>query len=302
MKKELYFGFTVDDIGYDGYSTEAHLRNILNFCDELGIRATLFVVPLVNGKRIDQRKDYVAILRDALQRGHEVGQHGLTHDRFEVGIPPAMILDLPHEAANKRHLEEDRAEIEQSLSVDKIRSTLREGREILELAIGQKLTGFRAPALQVCDNLFRALELEGYRYDSSLYLQERGWDLLNGTDSAPRAITHARFDEAQPGGTLLELPLTTEYTWELTRAKYDEAFALLEHDTHACAEAEIPFVNLAHVSPIQEGEGNQGFRFYREWMEAAQRTGLEVHALTLSAIAEAWRSSGNVPTPQRNAL
>ena len=185
--------------------------------------------------------------------------------------------------------------------MEKIRATLREGREIVEAAIGGPLAGFRAPALQVCGNLFRALALEGYRYDSSAFLQERGWDLLNGVASAPRAITRARFDRAQPGGALLELPLTTEYSWDLTRAGYAAARELLEHDLRACAAAGIPFVNLSHVSPIQAGEDNQGFRLYRETLAAAQRAGLEGRALTLSAIAESWRAGANAPAPQENA-
>ena len=60
-------------------------------------------------------------------------------------------------------------------------------------------------------------------------------------------------------------------------------------------------MNLAHVSPIQQGEDNQGFRLYSEWMAAAPRAGLEVRALTLSAIAESWRAGANAPAPQGNA-
>ena len=41
MANKLFFGFTVDDVGYDGYSTAAHVRNILDFCDAQGFRANV---------------------------------------------------------------------------------------------------------------------------------------------------------------------------------------------------------------------------------------------------------------------
>ena len=47
-----FWGFSVDDIGLDGYSTEEHLNNILNFLDEYQIKATFFAVPEVEGKKI----------------------------------------------------------------------------------------------------------------------------------------------------------------------------------------------------------------------------------------------------------
>ena len=50
MKKINLWGFSVDDIGLDGYSTEEHLNNILNFLDEYRIKATFFAVPEAEAK------------------------------------------------------------------------------------------------------------------------------------------------------------------------------------------------------------------------------------------------------------
>ncbi|MDD5707757.1 MAG: DUF2334 domain-containing protein, partial [Kiritimatiellae bacterium] len=129
------WGFSVDDIGLDGYSTEAHLNAVLDFLDENRIAVTLFAVPEVNGKRMSTRRGYVSLLRQAIQRGHEVAQHGLSHDRFEVGIPPEMILSLPHEGPARTFLAENREKLRSEHTVERIRAKLGEGRKIIEDAI-----------------------------------------------------------------------------------------------------------------------------------------------------------------------
>lgn len=261
----MNFGFTVDDVGYAGFSSEAHLVNLLNFLRDEGVRATFFAVPLAQQIPFIRRAEYIRILQAALADGHEVAQHGIEHDRFEVGIPPKMVLDLPHEGPARERLRKDRAAIEAALQVGPVRERLRRGRKLLEEALGIQVAGFRAPCLQVCDNLFLALEAEGYRYDSSIYLQPTGWDLLNGhLDAKPRPITRKVCERLQSHGKLRILPLTTEYTWYLKRAQFDVTLALAKHDFRACRKAGIPFVPICHVSPIQEGEPGCGFEFYRQ--------------------------------------
>ena len=210
--KAMHFCFTVDDVGMDGYSTEEHLRRVLDFCESESLKAALFVVPQCEGREIGRRPAYVAILKEAAARGHDLAQHGLDHDRFECGIPPKMVLDLPHEGPARAHLASHRSEIEASLSVENLRRRLREGREILQAALGLPMRGFRAPCLSICDNLFTALAREGYTYDSSRHMQEAGWDILNGCSPiTPRPINRAVFDRFQTG-MFREFPLTTEYT------------------------------------------------------------------------------------------
>lgn len=278
--------FTVDDVCYDGYSTEGHLERLLRFFGDYHITATFFVVPLVQGQRLDQRRRYVEILKRAIADGHEVGLHGLEHDRFEFGVPPEMILALPHEGPARERLAEHRKEIEESLQVRCLRERLRLGQDILEQGIGRKAAGFRAPALSTCENLFHALDAERFTYDSSRCLQEAGWDILNGIPVVPRAITRERFYSLQYPGALRTLPLTTDYTWYLGRDRYDITLDLAKHDFDACAAAGIPFTPVCHVSPIQEGEDDLGFDLYRALLAHAQKRshdlGLCLRILTLS--------------------
>jgi hypothetical protein len=285
-----FFGFSVDDIGLDGYSTERHLNSILQFCDANKVKATLFAVPLAEGKRIDKRPEYVSILRAAIKAGHEVAQHGLTHDRFEIGIPPDMIMMLPHEGPARKYLAENREKINASHTVGNIRKTLSMGREILEDAIGCAVKGFRSPALQSCPNMFIALEEEGYHYDSSTILQKSAWDILNGIDSPPQEIRRQSFEQQKKSNVMRELPLTAEYTWYLGKDKFEKCLNLAIHDFESCMQAGIPFVNVCHVSPLQEGEDKLGFELYHKLFEHAVKFSIaqktEIQFQTLSEISD----------------
>jgi len=282
----MYLCFTVDDVGFDDFSTEEHLARLLEFCSEQAIKATLLIVPRCDGKEIGERPGYVDLLRQAREAGHEVAQHGLDHDRFECGIPPKMVLDLPHEGPARERLANHRAEIEASLTVGHLRSRLREGRRILESGLAAPIAGFRAPCLSICDNLFTAIEAEGYLYDSSRHLQEAGWDIINGKDPiTPQPISRTIFDAFQYGA-VREFPLTADYAWYLRRERYEITLNLAKHDFDACLAAGIPFVPVCHVSPIQEGAGNCGYELYRELIAharaRAEAEGKPLVSMTLS--------------------
>lgn len=287
--QEACFCFTVDDVGMEGYSTPAHLEKLLEFCDAERIKATLFVVPRPLGK-VFPRREYARLLEQAQCAGHAVGQHGLEHGRFELGIPPKMVLDLAHETPAREYLASHREEIEQSLTVDKIRSRLREGRAILEDIVGGPIDGFRAPCLSVCDNLFIALESEGYRYDSSKFLQKGGWDLINEKENpAVTPITHEKFVACQNGGRMRIFPLTTDYTWYLPQSRFEASLHLAIHDYEACLASGFPFVPISHVSPIHQGEADCGLSLYRKLLaharDAAQRRGMRFAGSTLGEAA-----------------
>jgi hypothetical protein len=287
--EDVVYCFTVDDVAMDGYSSETHLANVLEFCDEEQINATFFVVPRFNGKPLQRGGEYSTLFAEALAAGHALGQHGLDHDRFQLGIPPKMVLDLPHEGPARAHFAQHRDEIERSLTLDNLRARLREGRTIMEDAIGQPVEGFRAPCLSTCDNLFKALEVEGYAYDSSQCFQKGAWDLINEKENPVICpITRGLFDAYQTGGRMRTFPLSAEYAWYLTRNKYQAFLDLAKHDLDACMAESIPFVPVCHVSPVQEGEGTCGFDLHRELLAyARERAAQEGRRFVTATLAEA---------------
>ena len=294
------FCLTVDDVGYEGYSSEPHFANLLEFFQQEGIRATFFTVPLDKGVPVSRRPGYIELLERATVEGHEIAQHGLEHDRFEVGIPPPMIMEMPHEEPARKRLASQRASIDASLETDRIRARLAAGRRIIEDAVENQVVGFRAPCLATCDSLFQALELEGYAYDSSRYLQEAGWEILNGKKPPEfRPINREAYARLQYPGRLLSFPLTTEYTWKLSWRKFETTFDLARHDFLACMQANIPFVTLSHVSPIQEGEGDSGFEFYRRLLAfAKEQATADGRQLKVATLSELSREARQKPAPE----
>lgn len=263
--KEALFCFTVDDVAYDGYSTEENLQELIAFCDNLGIKPTWMTVPFFNDIDFRTRKNYISILKEAISNGHEVAQHALRHDRFETGIPPAFIMSLPHEGPAREQLAREAEAIEASNSVGNIRQRLAQGRDILQDALGHEIAGFRAGAGSSCSNLFTALAEEGYTWDSSRILQEAGWDLIQGElNITPMSITLERFEALQHSSGLKELPIYTDYTWYLTEERYEPSLNLAKHDFRQALESGIPFVPICHVSPIFEGDPGLGLKLFRE--------------------------------------
>ena len=280
--ENVIFNFSVDDICLEGYSTEKHLNEILDFCDENKVKSTLFTVPVADGISLEKRPGYIKVLKDAIKRGHEVAQHGLEHDRFEIGIPPEMIMMLPHEGPARKFLAENRDKLKLEHTVEKIHKKLQTGKDILEQCLSIEIEGFRAPAGQYCPNMYKVLVEDGYAYDSSEIFQKGGWDLINGIDAPWQKFSWERFLSIQKGASLLEMPITAEYTWYLKQEKYDKALALAIHDFEACLKSGVPFTPVCHVSPIHEGDEGLGFKLYRELFEYMRNTDCKLTAKTMS--------------------
>ena len=290
----FYFAVTADDVGMDGYSTPEHLRKLVNFWESEGLKGTLFVVPRWEGREIGESTEYIALLKEIIGRGHEVTQHGLDHTRFQTGVPPKMVLDLPHEGPAREYLAQHRDEIDASHTVDNLRQVLATGRQILEHALDVPMTGFRAPCLSTCDRLFEALQAEGYLYDSSCVFQDTAWAMINdpGTDAEPLPITRERFRRMQTDGAMRVWPISAEYTWYPKREWVESFIRLAKHDLDACLAAGIPFVPVCHVSPVQEGDAGQGFELYRRLLayahERAEAAGKQLVSVTLSTLCSQW--------------
>lgn len=275
----MFYAFTMDDVGYNGYSTPEHLLRVLEMTEKSQIKATFFVVPKCD------LTEYRQLLLDAVAAGHEIAQHGLEHHRFEVGVPPEMVLKAPHEKEFAEYLKTHRAEIESGLSLEKICARMNEGRKLLEDIFQIPVRGFRAPCLQFCDNMFKALAVEGYVYDSSCWLQTYNW---KGSGlSEPVKITREDFLRRQHAG-FKEFPLTADYVWELTWDRYDAKMKLAMFDFENIRAAGFPLVNLSHVSPIQRPD-DSGLRFIAEWVGRMRERCPGLVSATLSEISQKFK-------------
>lgn len=115
---------------YDGFRIEHVIDDYLNLLDKYNIKATFFALC----SSLEHTKEY---LTHALQGGHEIALHGLTHD-----IPAQM----------------GREELKKQIS---------EGKALLENELNTKIIGYRAPCFGVTDEIIDVLSELGFTYDSS---------------------------------------------------------------------------------------------------------------------------------------
>lgn len=115
-----------------------------------GARGTFFVL----GELAEACPDLVADLAD---RGHEVASHGYSKSHPDL-------RELPREA---------------------VREELASSRRILEEVTGRSITGFRAPAFSIDDDVISVLAETGYEYDSSV-VPSRAIPGFYGEPDAPR--------------------------------------------------------------------------------------------------------------------
>lgn len=137
MRPPIYkpWHFTIDVDWVRG--SEVGLEGLLDFCDRWKVKATIFVAG-----RFAER--YPDLIDDCRRRGHELGTHGWEHGSLEA--------------------DEDF----RSASYDQQRTWIRLATEAVEKAAGVRPVVFRAPSLWIGETTLRALEAEGYRYDSSV--------------------------------------------------------------------------------------------------------------------------------------
>ncbi|MBO5668122.1 MAG: polysaccharide deacetylase family protein [Lentisphaeria bacterium] len=287
---KFYFAMTVDDVALSHWYCEANFRNLIRFFDQEGVKATFFVVP------VDEETDkpfyevfpeIPGIIKEAVKSGHAFGQHGIRHNRFELGIPPAMVLDLPHETENKRYAAENREALEADHCVENCRARLKSGRDILEKVLGMPVRGFRSPAVQSSRGMFQALA-EAYDYDSSLVWQQTGWDYLNGhTEVLPRKLDAERYAQITLQCPGIEYPLACDYTWFLPPERYELTLALARHDIDSCISLGVPFVPVSHVNPVYEGEGIRMLKdIFAYARQAAEAAGKELEFINLEKLSE----------------
>ena len=193
---------------------------------------------------------------------------------------------------HSKYLAENRGKIQASLTVENLRKILATGRGIIESALPVRIQGFRAPACSTCDNLFVALEEEGFLYDSSRILQSAAWDLMNRPEEpiTPQPVNRSRFDEFQVSNKMRILPILAEYTWYLKRERYDAFLQLATHDFDACLAEGLPFIPICHVSPIEQGDPECGYDLYRDLIchakSQAEKHGVSLACCTMSNVLQ----------------
>lgn len=156
-----------DDWDRRGPALERQTETVLALLDELGVRATFFVLGMTAAR-------YPDLVQEAAARGHEIASHGHAHER---------VYDQTREA---------------------FRADLVRGLEAVEAATGVRAAGYRAPAFSITRDTpwaYEVLAELGFEYDSSQYDSPR---IPRRLEPIPRAPYRLRLES---GAELWELPV-----------------------------------------------------------------------------------------------
>ena len=144
-------------------------QRCLDLCDEFGTKGTYFVLGWVAHK-------FPGLVREIHDRGHEIACHSFWH---------RPIFSLTPEA---------------------FRQDLREARNAIEQACGERVHGYRAPTWSITRKSLWALDIlaeEGFTYDSSVFPIRHDIYGYPGAKRVPHEI------ETTDGRKLLEYPPVT---------------------------------------------------------------------------------------------
>lgn len=111
------------------------VRRLLALFESFGVQGTLFVV----GRDVAQRAQ-AAVLMQAHERGHELGNHTQNHLYDLRSRPPGVRL-----------------------------ADIVDAEQAIEQVTGRRPVGFRAPGYNIDDALLQTLAQRGYLYDSSVF-------------------------------------------------------------------------------------------------------------------------------------
>ena len=274
MKKP--FCVTIDDSTLLKFSSVIGMRKLLRLFREYDIPATFFVIPKAHGVELYYRRDWLGILREAQEQGHELQLHGLEHHCLEFGYPPDSVLLIEVELREK--MERERDEIELEMTREKLGKKLREGIDIFKHVFGVRPSGFRSPCASTHKYTFEVLRENGFVYDSSCVVNPLGWhylvnDYTSEIDWTPE-MTPEPYVIGDNEQGLYEIPIMSEYTWYLQRRNAEAHYELMISDLIRTLEYRAGiFVSLAHVNPISQntrfGDDDTGLELYRrvfEWV------------------------------------
>jgi polysaccharide deacetylase family protein (PEP-CTERM system associated) len=145
---------------------EPNFRRMLDLFSEHRVSVTCFFLGWVAER-------FPALVREAVERGHEIASHGYAHTLAYRMTPEAFATDV------------------------------RRAKDVLEGITGKPVLGYRAPGFSVTEDtpwFFAKLAEVGYRYDSSVFPASRQHGGMTAP-LAPYVIT-------TPNGPLVEVPIT----------------------------------------------------------------------------------------------
>lgn len=269
---KLNFILTSDDVGRGDVED---FNKFISLLKEYGIKATFFAVPKPRDNiPLNENKDWISALKNAVKEGHDIQLHGFTHERLECGFPDDFIWSLypENERENlKKSIIENREKIEKNLEFNKLIERLFQSKKIFEEVMGYSPVCFRSPLLGTHKNLYKALAKLKIKFSSNVVMNPNGWNYIKNN------ITKKEWNKKgilpvptkmQEG--IVELPISCEYNWFLENNDFERAFELMKDDAEKISRMENAFMMpLSHFYAVVKSP--VGIELYRRFFDWAKK-------------------------------
>lgn len=250
MMVEQRFVVTVDDPGGLEQNLE-QFRRMADFFTSLEAPASFMVVPRHGeGWHLDQQPGWVKALHEAEAAGHDCQLHGLDHADGEFGPHAEFIRAMDH-GDTAESLQRARDGFGHLWSREQFAERLALGMGIWERAMGRRPEVLRTGCLSQHPELYEAWADLGGKYVSNHVVDPRGWAYIRGDYDDP-----GDWDPAVPPlpywltDRVVDLPIMSEYAWEMTPEKVAPHVALALDDLDRTVAAGGVFILVCHVQEV----------------------------------------------------
>jgi peptidoglycan/xylan/chitin deacetylase (PgdA/CDA1 family) len=245
------FVWSIDDAGMGNAALVDATRRMARFFESRSLAATWLVVPKPSGQPLSP--EWLDVLREARDRGHDLQLHGLSHaDCFEFG-PPAW----PATSIRPAFVDEfaqRREELLPRYTVANLRARMEEGLEIFRRELGIDPVLFRAPCGAISQAMFTALAQVGIGYHSCQYISGTGYQHLphNSGDLTPVWTDEIPHRPYRWYADVIEAPILNEYTWRGAGARSQDFIDLARQDASRIVQESPVAVILMHTHGIAD--------------------------------------------------
>ncbi len=264
MAEKIPLIWTNDDVGIGNAES---LLGMVEFLKQFRIPGSFAIVPI----RIKDKPEYIyedtdlrKALDKALEDGHELFQHSVTHACVENGLadirmyaPHLMGYEVAKEHSRKRMY------YERYWQEDAIIDQIQWGKEVWEKTFGEPSIGYRPGCGSFSVGMFQALEKLGFKWTSVTDLVSfTGWMWIseNGKDypfeMTPPVRGYKKYNN------IIEIPGLDDVSFRVEAGDEKRFIELGWRQWQECVKNNWPYVMISHWHGL-ERNGGTGYKIHR---------------------------------------
>jgi peptidoglycan/xylan/chitin deacetylase (PgdA/CDA1 family) len=266
---KIPFLWTNDDLAAGSYE---HGVRMLDFLTQWDLKGTFFVIPAWQAHDFRPLTDdakLIELLKTAVQSGHEMHQHSVTHHCVENGVADIRMWELMPDYVKIDH-SQNRFVLERLWEVDALEAHIGWGKQIWLDAFGTASAGYRPGCGSFCGNMYLALENLGFEWASTRMVSMTGWMRQAGHHDYPVRLEGPVKPYYQ--GKLMEFPILDDVAFLVPPERVDEYVELGWQLWLQCVENNHPFDLVSHPQGLAY-QGGTGYEVHQKLLTRIFETG-----------------------------